>query len=607
MITPVRWRMAGWVLAFLAPCIMGPASTLAQPASPGEPAHSAAADAEIATLIEQLGSDRFFVREQAQASLAKLGYEAFDALVEAEEHADIEIASRAKYLVRLVKVEWTREGDPPQLKQLLDGYDQLDQPARSERIRQLAIHQDPAWIAALCRLVRFERIPTLSKQAAVRLIEQQDVPAEAWPARGESILSQLGRSSRPAAQWLRLYVEAQADPAGSLERWEQLVSAEEKTLAQYPEETDNAILSALARYQIALLERLGRTDAINAVVARLVSIESGETESLVKLVDWLIQRKSWDGLEKLHARFAGRFEQEPTLAYSLAGAKRTQEDSEGAEKLASQALALNIGDARQHLQIAIWLRDRGWLDWSERELRRVIEIGPADEDNTLSAQFRLADLLHDQQSDEAAGAVLQEAIDALDKVVRGNQQPEFAKALERAKQLIGSRMHYYLSCHFQRQNDFAKEAEQLALGIKDDPTDADLLIGLYRLPDQSEAQRNETKRMIEDAAKRYRIQIAQNPSESDGYNKLAWLLSNTDRQLEEALKASQESLRLRPNEAGYLDTLGRCYFALKDYPNAVKYQQQAVTIEPHSGTMRRQLEMFRKALADAGATDGKQP
>jgi tetratricopeptide (TPR) repeat protein len=79
-------------------------------------------------------------------------------------------------------------------------------------------------------------------------------------------------------------------------------------------------------------------------------------------------------------------------------------------------------------------------------------------------------------------------------------------------------------------------------------------------------------------------------------------LSNTDRDLQEALKASQESLRLRPNEPGFLDTLGRCHFALKDYANAVKFQEQAVAGEPHSGTMRRQLEIFRKALADAAGT-----
>ncbi|MBL9122784.1 MAG: hypothetical protein JNG90_04070 [Planctomycetaceae bacterium] len=597
-------RLGCWAIVAASLWVVRPA--LAQeppssaPAAPDPGAEPSVDDAELARLIEQLGHERFFVREQAQAALAKLGYEAFDALAAAQDHEDIEIASRAKYLVRLIRVEWTRDGDPPALKQLLDGYDQLDQPNRGERIKRIAANTEGPWVGALCRVARFERFPALSKQAAVLLIEQPDLPADAWPARGEVILSQVGRSARPAAEWLRCYVAANQDAAGALERWRALVDAEEQTLAQCPEETDDAILGALVRYHIALLERLGRQEEINGAIARLVATESGETESLVKLVDWLIQRKAWEGLDQLHARFSNRFEQDAKLAYSLAGARLVREDSPGAEKLAAQALALNPGENHQHLQIAVWLREKGWPEWSERELRRVIEIGPPDNNDTLTAQFRLAELLHDRQADDAAGLVLEQALAGLDKAAQAaNRQPEFAKALDGAKRWISSRMHYYRACHFQRQQDRAKEAEELAAGIKDDPTDADILIALYRLPEQSESQRTETKKLIDDAALKFRAQIAQNPAEANGYNQLAWLLSNTDRELEEALKASQESLRLRPNEAGYLDTLGRCYYALKDYENAVKYQEQAVAGEPHSGQMKRQLEIFRQALAAA--------
>lgn len=582
---------------------LGLGAALAGPAA-GEPtAATSIDDAEISRLIEQLGNDRFFVREQAQASLAKLGYDAFDALVAAQEHEDIEIASRAKYLVRLVKVEWTVDGDPSQLKQVLDGYDRLDQPARAERIRTLATQTGPAWVAALCRVVRFERFPVLSKQAAIRLIEQQPA-ANAWPERGQQIQQQLGRSARDGAQWLRLYVESQQDPAAIAERWAEAVQDEEQLITQSPEETDNTVVGGLVRFQIGLLERLGRQDEIEAAIARLVATESGETESLLRLVDWLVERKSWEGLERLHERFAGRFEQDAKLAYSLAGARRAHEDSAAADKLAAQALALNPTEGHQHLQVALWLRERGWPDWSERELRRVIEIGPAESNDTLTAQFRLADVLHDRQADDAAGQVLEQALAALDKAAQAaNRPPEFAKALEQAKRFISSRMHYYQSCHYQQQQDRVKEAEHLQAGIKDDPTDADILIGLYRLPEQSESERNETKKLIDEAAARFRAQIAQNPSEPNGYNQLAWLLSNTERDQEEALRASRESLKLKPDEPGYLDTLGRCYFALKDYANAVKFQEQAVAGEPHSGTMKRQLEIFRRALAEAGGAN----
>lgn len=585
--------------------VAGPATLWAQPAAP--PPAPAAIDTpavtgeEIARLIGQLGDDRFFVREQAQAKLAKLGHEAFDALVTAQDHEDIEIASRAKYLVRLVQIDWAIDGDPAPLEQLMEGFDQLDVAQRSDRIRQLAATTDPPWVAALCRVVRFERSALLSKQAAVRLIEQSGLPTDAWPARGQWILAQLGPSPRQSAQWVRLYVRSQADPAAVLPEWEKALELEEQTLLQYPEETDNAIVASLLRYQIGLYERLDKSEQIERSIARLVATEPGETGSMVKLIQWLVGRKSWEGLESLRQRFAGRFEQEPLLAYCLAGARRAQGDDAAAEKLAAAAKTLNPADAHQHLQLAVWLREQGWTDWAEQELRLVIEIGPAEGNDTLTAQYRLADLLHDRLADEEAGKVLQEAIAALDKAAQaaGNRQPQFREIVEESRRVISSRMHYYLACHHQQQRDRAKEAEQLLAGILNDPLDADILIALYRLPDQTDQERAQTQARIDEAVARYKVRIAENQDDPNAHNQLAWLLSNTDREQELALKASLESLRLKPGEPGYLDTLGRCYFALKDYANAVKYQQQAVAGEPHSGQMRRQLELFQKALADS--------
>src|ERR1044072_1145767 len=57
-------------------------------------------EAKVAKLIEQLGAGEFAAREKAQADLAKIGLEAFDALNDAQHDDDVEIALRARYLVR---------------------------------------------------------------------------------------------------------------------------------------------------------------------------------------------------------------------------------------------------------------------------------------------------------------------------------------------------------------------------------------------------------------------------------------------------------------------------------------------------------------------------
>jgi tetratricopeptide (TPR) repeat protein len=166
--------------------------------------------------------------------------------------------------------------------------------------------------------------------------------------------------------------------------------------------------------------------------------------------------------------------------------------------------------------------------------------------------------------------------------------------------------------HFREQGDHDQAAKHLDLAIEHDkpqlhptPTpiwDIDVLIGLHRLPDPPEDRRRTTEQMIEQTGATYKQLIEREPDEATNYNQLAWLWANTDRNLKEALSLSLKSLELKPNEAGYLDTLARCYFALGDFENAVASQKNAVALDPHSGQMNRQLKQFEDALAKSRAT-----
>ena len=79
-----------------------PAETArALPAAAETPEQS---QARIAKLIEQLGDKQYLVRQAAQNELSRIGPDAFDALTQAESNADIEICSRAKYLVQQIRI-----------------------------------------------------------------------------------------------------------------------------------------------------------------------------------------------------------------------------------------------------------------------------------------------------------------------------------------------------------------------------------------------------------------------------------------------------------------------------------------------------------------------
>ena len=148
----------------------------------------------------------------------------------------------------------------------------------------------------------------------------------------------------------------------------------------------------------------------------------------------------------------------------------------------------------------------------------------------------------------------------------------------------------------QAEGDVARQEEHLKTAIEFDPADADVLIAMHRLAGKDEAWRKQTSDLIKSAAEEFRKQIKESPEYPTAYNQLAWLISNSEGDYDEALRCSLKSLELLPNTAGYLDTLGRAYYAKGDLENAAKTQARAVRLEPFSGQIKRQHDFFARAL-----------
>jgi tetratricopeptide (TPR) repeat protein len=65
-----------------------------------------------------------------------------------------------------------------------------------------------------------------------------------------------------------------------------------------------------------------------------------------------------------------------------------------------------------------------------------------------------------------------------------------------------------------------------------------------------------------------------------------------------ALKSSLRSLEIVTDSAK-LDTCGRCYFAIRDFDNAIRMQKRALELDPYSLPLKRQLVEFEAAKAKA--------
>jgi tetratricopeptide (TPR) repeat protein len=90
-----------------------------------------------------------------------------------------------------------------------------------------------------------------------------------------------------------------------------------------------------------------------------------------------------------------------------------------------------------------------------------------------------------------------------------------------------------------------------------------------------------------------------NPADHSSMNNLAWVYATQQIQLEEGIRLSRLSLRLRPNAPTYLDTLAELYFMSGDVGHAVKIIYQAIALDPGQpelrAHLRRQLARFLAA------------
>ncbi len=555
-------------------------------------------DRQIQRLVEELGHEDYFVRRRAQEELASLSFGAFDAISAATTHDDLEIVSRARYLLRLMRVQWTTEDDPPEVKSLLKNYHRLqDQAKKLSAMESLARLPDFKGIPALCRLVRFEESLLLSKRAAIELLHLAEPGEPSAKELAELFSQNLVGSRRASAEWLLTWIRFTEAPQPTVADWAKLVEAEHALLTRSPTETSPDVVARLIRLQIKGLKSCGLDEQITPALQRLIGLERGDPATLAELLQWLIEEQAWSMVDELSARFASQFAANAPLLYLVAAARAEQGDQQGAEQRVEQALRLNPGRSStrltEHYVMAGVLKDRGRFEWARREYRHVIESSPPGGIFGVSAQRLLAEMFHDQGREFEAFEESAELANTLQE----HPNPQTFSRITLAE--VRSRMNYFHACHWRDRSDPAKQRECLDKALLANAADLDTLIACYRLPDRGHAgptpeYRARIRRLVKSAVADLRQQIAADPTSAGPYNQFAWLVGNTEGDFDEALKYSQKSIELSPGYGGYYDTLAHVYFAKGDYANAVKTQTKAAELEPHSGLIARKLEVFRK-------------
>lgn len=606
--------MAGRLAVMLA--LIGLLSCSAAMVAADEPksaAHSPELQRRLQKLIAQLGSDQYATREKAQGELEQIGLAAFDMLHAAQDHDDVEIALRARYLLRAMPIPWTNEQDPAEVRTILRGYSDQSESERSGRIDQLGTLDAGRGIPALCRVARFETSHLLAKQAAIRVMRYEPEADAEKRTLIELINVTMGSSQRSAAEWLRVYGRTLIDPIGTLAAWQKLITAEQVLQPQSADRSSPAIVRDLFRWQIDHLLKLDRRNEAVAIADKIAAMDIQGEKETEETVEWLIDRKFYAQVEQLAGRYVDKNDGPAMLLYLLAETQRAMGKDAESEQTSKAGFDRSGNQAESRNPIAERLRDRGQFDWAEREFREVLKLRELGHPFNMYSRFILSEMLHDIQKDRDAAEVLQPLVEELD---RNPMLVEFLQRLfrERDTASIKSRMHYFRAQDALSRNDFAAHKKSLDEAVACDARDVDVLIAMYRLPMADQAWVQQTRGLIDAAASEFLGKISTSEMRfprvgesrereeelhewAKQCNQYAWLVGNTEGDIDLAIRFSWKSIELRPKASGYYDTLARCYYRKGDLDAAVKHQSYAVKMEPHSGQMRRQLKLFEDARA----------
>lgn len=337
-------------------------------------------------------------------------------------------------------------------------------------------------------------------------------------------------------------------------------------------------------------------------------------------------------------------------AAANAQAKLTSDRIANPPEKVQALLKRNGGRSREMIasiraQLAATLTLRSNFDWAENEYQRAIrDLTVEDEDasekeqesNPQEARLQLqrqryewsirenfAEFYWFGGQNQRAADVLEPLVDAIEDRLRKEAEDDEneAQPKKRSYQLIQQEesdrrvqaaYHFYQGLAHTDAAENEKARESLKKSLELNPTNPDIIIAMRNVADtpqyralyeeKFDAMRETFRSLVvqeeEMHSRATRNQQRQLENNLAHYcNQLAWLLGKCESNPQEAIRLSERSLKLSPEQPAYLDTLARCYFSAGEFEKAVETQRQAVKLAPYERMMAAQLNEFEMALS----------
>ena len=560
-------------------------------------------------LIAGLGDDDYHRREAAAAELKALGPTAIDALLAAAETSgDLEVALRARWLVETIPFEMPH--DAPEVVKLLARFKRRDFDDRVQAMHRLLRVDDDAGIEPLARITRLDPSTAGSRVAAALLAREWWPDDPAWPVMRGRIEAGLGPSTRPAARFVAALVaftdpdasaahdaalEAAAVALGDLRR----PAADETPPSLDHDDSDERVvvgrtLQIFERCHVQMLLAAGRREAALGLAKALLERAAALTDpdrqvaACVDTLTWAVQVGLPEAVEAVLAvpDLAAR---SPLVALTIASAEEARGRGTAAHaRFEATFDALAHDGFLDRLQAAVMLAKWGRVEWATRSYEAILDdTDLAIAERGLTATM-LGELLHDVERDDEAARCVHRFF--------GDDTPGAGDQLGRDPRSHRSRMHFFESCDRARRGDMAGCRAAVEQALAAYPKDVDALIALYAMPDNTEEQRADAVRRVKAALARLEEDIQAVPDDTTAYNEYAWLVANTEGDVNKATRYSKLSLVKSFDNASYLDTLAHCHAAAGRPAAAIRVQRLAKRAEPFNRTIQRNLERFEKLV-----------
>jgi tetratricopeptide (TPR) repeat protein len=564
----------------------------------------------IEKLIEQLGDPDWRIRQQASKRLTQQTHEAYPLLIAAAKSDDLEVRSRAKSILQRFDLDPRRPGDSPAVRDCLDGFLLLQNHEQKKRIDRLVLLPNDEGIPAIARLIRIENSAEQDIQPgkfsfyAIRQILENRKGAYIFPKPvAAKIVSELDGSGGEAGRWLRVYLGFSDDPAKALDIWNKMIW-QKVSKSSVPTMASGATLTGqLLEKQLAWTLRLGASPELVRFLMKNARLRIDPARR-DEIIDWIVREKVWDDFPGGLESFLRRGVVKPrAILYQVAQNCLDSDQAEKAEQVAQKAFELKLDRAQADMvsryTILVKLADSGHLDWAERELQHILDPEYLKKQKFLDQFsgifiFVFIEEYHDQQQ-------YQKAIDLIDRIL---DDKRFAIVQGVMGNIFKARREYFAACLAEASGDKKSQRAHLEAALKIEPKEIDSLIAAYRESKDDPAWRAKVEKLIDTAQIDTEIAIRVSPQEADNYNIWAWLIGNTRGDFREAVRKAQKAVELGADKGGYLDTLGRCYYAAGDLEKAVDAQRRAVEKMPYSGLINAQWKFFSDKYE---ARHGKRP